>query len=262
MIDRARLGTLALALAIGCTALTTTAAARAQEEPLQAANGAAIYLGSLEGVLLLSVPISAAMVATATRHSDVAVMFCFASLPLCQLVAPNTFLDALAATAIAIADALAILVVPPIFGGVGGESGWDADGSLVLTTGFNGLLEGALLGGGVTGLAGAGDEVGMLVFGLALGAAGTTYGAIRHTELTHDPRVGVEAHFLMWSPPVAMLLAGVIGAIADVPTDVGMLIAGLLGLAAQAISVGFAEAALAEPVAPLVAPLRIDGLAP
>ena len=66
--------------------------------------------------------------------------------------------------------------------------------------------------------------------------------------------MGDEAHALLWSPPLAMLAAGVIAAIADLDGEVAAFLSGLLGLTAQALSIGLAEAALAAPAEPTMGP--------
>jgi len=117
--------------------------------------------------------------------------------------------------------------------------------------------------GGAIDLATSGEGgIGAVIGGLTLAAATSTYAALRHTELTHDPRVGVEANFLMWAPPLVMLLTGVVGLAAELPPEVGLLLAGFLGLAAQATCIGIAETVLAEPPPVMMAPMMLDGLGP
>lgn len=235
--------------------------AAAQEQPLQASNGAALYLGSLEGVLLAGAPVALAIAASNGADFGEA-LACTVLLPFCVLFVPELARDVGTMFLVVLLGSAIVLAVPPSIAGVGGAAGWDADGSLVLTTGVHGLLEGAMIGGALD-LATSGEGgLGAVIGGLTLAAGASTYAALRHAELTHDPRVGVEANALMWAPPVLMLLAGIVGLAAELPPEVGLLLAGLLGLAAQATCIGLAEAALAEPPPVMMAPMMLDGLGP
>jgi hypothetical protein len=232
-------------------ATPTTAAA--QESPLQAANGAALYLGSLEGILALGIPIGIAM--ALQNEGDVGTdLLCMAVMPLCLAFAPTTANDAAAAVLAALLGIGAILVVPPVVGGVGGAAGWDADGSLVLTSGFNGLLTGGLVGGALDIAAGGGGEIGALLGGLTSSALSVTYSVLRLDPLVRDPRAGVEANLLMWGPPSAMLVSALFLAIAEVDAEIAMFVTGILGLTAQAVAIGLAEAALSEPLPMMMGP--------
>lgn len=251
---------LVVALIAALWACTPTLAS-AQEEPLQASNGAALYLGSLEGVLLAGAPIALAIAASNGADFGEALV-CTVLLPFCALFVPELARDVGTMFLVVLLGSAIVLAVPPSIAGVGGAAGWDADGSLVLTTGIHGLLEGAMLGGAID-LATSGEGgIGAVIGGLTLAAGASTYAALRHTELTHDPRVGVEANFLMWAPPVIMLLTGIVALAAELPPEVGLLLAGLLGLAAQATCIGLAEAALAGPPPVMMAPMMLDGLGP
>jgi hypothetical protein len=238
------------ALIVAALLALPAAPARA-EEPLQAANGAVLYLGALEGVLLVEAPFALAAAGDLDLSS---VLLCAAVAPLCALLAPALMQDTGAALGGLLLASLAVLAVPPTIAGVGGPDGWDVDGSLVLMTGVHTLLQGAMISGAVEVFSGGEGAAGAVVGGLVLGAAGTTYAALRHQELGHDPRVGDEAHALLWSPPLAMLAAGVIAAIADLDGGVAAFLSGLLGLTAQALSIGLAEAALAAPAEPTMGP--------
>ena len=249
-----RLGALALgALLVLAVAGATPTTAAAQESPLQAANGAALYLGSLEGILALGIPIGIAM--ALQNEGDVGTaLLCMAVMPLCLAFAPTTANDAAAAVLAALLGIGAILVVPPVVGGVGGAAGWDADGSLVLTSGFNGLLTGGLVGGALDIAAGGGGEIGALLGGLTSSALSVTYSVLRLDPLVRDPRAGVEANLLMWGPPSAMLVSALFLAIAEVDAEIAMFVTGILGLTAQAVAIGLAEAALSEPLPMMMGP--------
>jgi hypothetical protein len=250
-----------LALFVAIFVLSAAPPAHAQEEPLQASNGAALYLGSLEGVLLVGAPFALGI--ALSNDADLGeALLCAVLLPLCALFVPDLAQDVGTAIGVVLLGSAVVLALPPTIAGVGGAEGWDADGSLVLTTGVHGLLEGALLGGAVDLAAGGEGGLGTVLGGLLVSAGATTYAALRHTELTHDPRTGVEANFLLWTPPVLMLLAGIVGLGAELPPEVALFIAGLLGLAAQATCIGLAEAALSGPPPVMMAPMMLDGLGP
>lgn len=252
---------LGLALFVALSVLCPAPEARAQEQPLQASNGAALYLGSLEGVMLAGAPIALGL--ALSNDTDLGeALLCVVLLPFCALFVPDLARDVGTAIGVILLGSAVVLAVPPSIAGVGGAEGWDADGSLVLTTGVHGLLEGALLGGALDLAADGEGGIGTALGGLVLSAGATTYAALRHTELTHDPRTGVEANFLMWAPPVVMLLAGIVGLGAELPPELALFIAGFLGLAAQATCIGLAEAALAEPPPVMMAPMMLDGLRP
>ncbi len=239
-----------LAIATWALAPTTT---QAQEQPLQAANGAALYLGSLEGIMLAELPLAIALLAGGVDHAMEAVA-CMALLPLCAVFAPGIANDLGAGILLAVLGVAAMLIVPPIIAGVGGADGWDADGSLILTTGMHGLGAGALVGAAIDEGAGGEGALGLVVGGVLLGAGGTTYAALRHAELTHDPRAGTEANALMWAPPITMLVTAVLMAAGEVDPEIAAFVTGMLGLTAQAITIGLAEAALAEPVPMMMGP--------
>ncbi|MBX7192873.1 MAG: hypothetical protein K1X94_12485 [Sandaracinaceae bacterium] len=245
------------ACVIGASYLGAPAPAQAQEQPLQAANGAALYLGSLEGIVAVGAPIGIAL-ALANGGSLAEGFLCLAVLPLCALFVPGLANDVGTFMLTLLVGAAIILAVPPSIAGVGGAAGWDADGSLVLTTGLHGLLEGSLIGGALDVAASGEGGLGAVLGGVVLAAGTSTYAALRHTELTHDPRVGVEANFLMWTPPIAMLLMGLVAAATEMPLELGLLLGGLVGLAAQAVCIGVAEAALAGPPPVMMAPMMLD----
>ncbi len=221
--------------------------ALAQEQPLQSANGAAIYLAALEGTLLVEVPFGVAIAATNGSSFD-QMIGCMVFFPLCVLggAADSTMFDMTVALLAIVGGVGALLVVPPIFGGVGGNDGWDVDGSLGLTSGVHGLAAGGLLGAGLGSL-GDSPELGTVLGGV-LGAAGSiTYTALRLDMLAREPRVGVEANLLMWAPPTAMLLAGLIAALAEMDGPAAMVFAGLVGLLAQGVAITLTEVAIANP---------------
>jgi hypothetical protein len=134
---------------------------------------------------------------------------------------------------------------------VGGPQGWDADGSLVLTSAMHGLIGGLLFGGGIDAAVGGDVAIPAMLTGLLAGAGATTYSALRLQELTDDPRTGTEANLVMWGPPVMMGLTALILAAAEADAFVGAIITGLVGLATQGLFIGLAELALSEPIAPM-----------
>jgi hypothetical protein len=159
---------------------------------------------------------------------------------------PGTAADVAAIVLGVLVGGALVLATPPTIAGIGGPQGWDADGSLVLTSGMHGLVSGGLVGAGLGGLAGGSPEAGGVIAGL-LGAAGTlTYAGLRLDALVRDPRLGTEANLLMWGPPVAMLLSAIVCAAAELDADVGGLVTGIVGMLAQGIAITLAEVALAE----------------
>ena len=230
-------------------ALSAPSPASAQEQPLQAANGAAILLGSVEGALLLTMPIAIGILANTDMNLGEG-MACLVLLPLCAIVQSPAMSNITAMLAVLLGSAL-VLVIPPIIAGVGGPNGWDADGSLVLTAGIHGLVEGLMLGGAIDVAAGGDNAIVAILTGLALGAGATTYAALRHTELTHDPRAGTEANLWMWGPPVMMGLTGLLMAAIEADAIVGLIVTGLVGLATQGLFIGLSELALSEPAPPV-----------
>lgn len=229
----------------------TPAVTRAQEQPLQAANGAALYLGSVEGLMIIGMPIAIAVGAAAPLPEVIA---CVVLLPLCAIFAPSVAADLGALIGVVLLGAAAVLAIPPSIAGVGGAEGWDADGSLVLTTGFHGLASTALVGSAFDLAAGGEGAAGVVIGGLVGGAAMSTYAALRHAELTHDPRAGTEANFLMWSPPVAMLVSALAMLVGQVDPEIALFVTGLSGMIAQAVCIGLAEQALSEPAPMMMGP--------
>jgi len=225
----------------------------AQEQPLQAANGGALYLGSLEGIFVVGAPIGLAL--ALANGSDLAEgLMCMMLFPLCAVLLPGTAAGTVTVVLGVLLSAALVLATPPTIAGVGGAEGWDADGSLVLTSGTHGLLSGGLLGAGIGGLAGGSREAGGVIAGLLGSAGAITYSALRLDALVRDPRLGVEANLLMWGPPVAMIVTAIVARIAGLEPDVGMILAGVMGLLAHGLAFTLAEVALAEPVPVVIGP--------
>lgn len=250
---RVSLSIVALAFVLALTANAAPGRASAQEQPLQAANGGALYLGSLEGIFVVGAPIGLAL-AFANGESFPEALLCAAVFPLCAVLLPGLAADVGAVVLGVLAAGAVLLVTPPTIAGVGGAENWDADGSVLVTSGTHGLLSGALVGAGLGGLAGGSREAGSVIAGLLGSAGAVTYSALRLDALVRDPRVGTEANLLLWGPPAAMLLAAIVSAAAELDTDVGVLVVGVIGLLAQGVAITLAEVALAETPAPMPMP--------
>lgn len=253
--------TITLAALAACAVLASEPTrAAAQEQPLQAAGGAVHWLGALEVSLVLGG--WATIGSGALEHDSRALVLCTLLLPMCAL-APLFGLegpsDLLAALLVLTLDVLMIGVVPPIVAASADAGGLAVDFPLVLTTSVAGGISTALFATGI-GIGAGGEDVGILfaIVGGVLGAAGGfAYSALRVNELARDPRVGLEANFLVWAPAVLGPIASFLMLAVDAGPVVGPIVAGLVGLLAMGASILAAEIALAnEPPPPvMMAPL-------
>lgn len=231
-------------MALCVALLASSTAAAAEEQPLQAANGAALYLASLEGLLLVETP----FIALTAGDTDLGgALVCTVLFPLCAVVAPSLARNAGPLFGVVLLGAASVLAVPPTIAGVGGAEGWDVNGSFVLTSAVHGALGGALVGGPIDIAVGGEGVAGALVGGVLIGGGAATYGALRHAEVSHDPRAGDEANALIWTPPLTMLATALLAAAFDLDGEVMAALAGMFGLTAQAITIGLTELALGTP---------------
>jgi len=86
--------------------------ASAQEQPLQASNGAALYLGSLEGVLLAGAPVALAIAASNGADFGEA-LACTVLLPFCALFVPDLARDVGTIFLVVLLGSAIVLAVPP-----------------------------------------------------------------------------------------------------------------------------------------------------